>query len=337
MHTIISVALIALVMITTTGWYIAKPRPLMIQGEVEATEINVAAKISGRIETFFAKAGMSVQAGECLATLDSPELRAKLEQAKAAQKAARAQNEKALRGTRTEQIRTAYNMWQTAKASSDLALKTHRRISRLYDDGVVPAQTRDETEAKLTAAQKSTAAARASYEMALAGARQEDKNAAQALSEKASGAVSEMEVYMAETRLVAPIAGEVVDIIAERGELISPGYPIVRLVDLDDIWVTFNLREDLLAPIRMGTPFHATIPALGNRKIALTVSYISPLGDFATWRATKTSGDFDLKTFEVRAVPDESLRGLRPGMSAIVNWNDISHAAGKGEDNAVRK
>jgi HlyD family secretion protein len=312
--------LLLLVMLTIVGWLIIVPAPLVVQGEVEAAEVRVASKIFGRVDSIFVKEGSSVLRGQVLISIYSPEIDAKFEQATAAQRAAGAQKDKAFIGARKEKVQGAYNMWQIAKAQSDYAEKTFQRISNLYKDGVVSAQKMDEAEAKTKASKQQTEAAQASYDMALTGARIEDKKAASALVDQASGAVSEVQAYLEETNLMAPIDGEVAEIIPNRGELISPGYPIVNIVDLDDIWVTFNLREDFLTSIKMGSRLLASIPAIGNREVELKVNYINALGSYATWSSTKTSGDFDMKTFEVRAVPVDIIEGLRPGMSAIVEW-----------------
>ena len=312
--------LLLLIMFTIVGWLIEFPAPLIVQGEVEATQVRVAAKIYGRVDSIFVKEGSSVLRGQVMISLDSPEIDAKLEQATAAKRAAGSQKEKAFFGARKEEIQAAYNIWQTAKAQSDYAQKTFERISKLYQDGVVSAQKLDEAEAKSNAAEQQTKAAKASYDMAFTGARIEDKEAASALVDQASGAVSEVEAYLEETNLKTPINGEVSEIIPHRGELVSPGYPIINIVDLNDVWVTFNLREDFLANIKMGSKLVASIPAIGNREVELTVNYINALGSYATWTSTKASGDFDMKTFEVRAIPVDKVEGLRPGMSAIVEW-----------------
>jgi len=313
-----------LAMLSVSGWFLMKPPPLIIQGEVEAIQVQVASKVFGRIESLKVREGDAVHKGQLLATIESPQIRAKIKQAEAAKKAAKAQKDKVDSGAREEEIRTALNMWQRAKAAADLAGKTYERVRRLNMDGVLPAQKLDEAKAQREVAQRVEKAARAAYDMALAGARKEDRESAEALEDQASWAVAEAKDYLDETRLMAPMEGEVADIIPEAGELISPGYPVLLLVDLKDVWVSFDLREDLLAKIRMGTVLFARFPALGNRTAQLRVNYITALGDFATWRATKASGDFDLKTFEVRAVPVEPLAGLRPGMSAIVTWDDIA-------------
>ena len=318
---LISILLIGLVILV--GGFMQQPHPLIIQGEVDATQVEVAAKIYGRVKTLSAAEGQPVKKGDLLATLDSPEIKAKLRQALGAQKAARAQQDKAYSGTRKEKIRTAFSVWQKADAASRLAEKTYLRIQRLHEDGIVSTQKRDEAQAGKEAAAGDAEAAQATYEMARAGAREEDKTAAGALVDQTAGAVSEIMSYIAETKVKAPISGEVVEIIIDPGELVSPGLPLVSIVALDDTWVTFNLREDLLAAIRMGSVIPARFPALGDKPIRLKVNFIKPVGNYATWRATKASGDFDLKTFEIRAVPVSPEPGLRPGMTAWVNWDQV--------------
>ncbi len=318
------VVLTIVIMLTVTGWFMLIPPPVIVQGQVEATEVNVASKIAGRIEKIHVKEGQPVGMGEILITLGSPEIKAKYRQARAAERVARANQKKAYSGTRLEQIQSAKNVWLKAKAASDLAEKTYKRIASLYSEGVVPAQKRDEAEAKKQAAAMTERAAKATYSMALAGARKEDKVMATAMTAKAAGAVSEVQAYLDETLLTAPIRSEVSDITSQQGELVSPGYPVVKLVVLSDIWITFNLREDFLGDIKMGDIITVEIPALKNKKIKIKINYIAVQGDFATWRATQTSGDFDMKTFEVRGIPTEKVPGLRPGMSALVDWDEVA-------------
>lgn len=322
---IVLIALIAILsVLTLVGWFTYKPAPMMVQGQVEATEVKVSSKLVGRIEQKIARKGMEVKRGDTLIGLHSPEVEAKMQQAKAARSAASAQNLKANKGAREEQVRAAKNVWLKAKAAAELMEKTFERVSNLYEEGVLPAQKRDETETQMKAAQLTEQAAKSNYDMALAGTRVEDKMAAQALVQQADGAVSEVEAYMHERVLVAPIDGEVANVLAEQGELVAAGFPVVSIVDLADVWVTFHLKEELLHAMQKGTKFQATIPALGNKQVQLKVTYLHPMGDFATWTATKTSGDFDMKTFEVRAVPVAPVKGLRPGMSVLLNWDELT-------------
>lgn len=302
---------------------VSRPVPLEIQGEVEATQIKVASKLVGRIDSLAVKKGDEIGAGMLLFTISSPELEAKFSQASAVRQAAGAQRDKAFNGAQKEDIQAAFNSWQTALAAAEFTKKTYSRIQNLFQDGVIPEQQKDEVETKMKAAVETEKAAHSLYEKAKNGARLEDKDAAGALVLQADGVISEVNSYLNERRITAPISGEIANVLAERGELIPAGYPVVSIVDLSDVWVTFNLREDLLAAIQKGSLIPARFPALGMKEIMLKVTYINVLGDFATWNATKTRGDFDMKTFEIHAVPVDPTAGLRPGMSAIVNWDRI--------------
>lgn len=308
-------------------WILSRPKVIEIQGEVEATQIKVASKLVGRIDSLPIHKGDAVKKGQLLFTLSSPEIEAKLSQANAGLKGAEAQNQKAMAGAQIEDIQAAYNNYMKAVAANELARKTYTRIDNLYKDGVVPAQKRDEAETQLKAADETANAAKAIWEKAKNGTRAEDKDAALAMVARAEGAKEEVQSYLNETSIYAPMDGEVANIVAECGELVSSGYPVVTLVNLNDCWVTFNLREDLLASIHMGSIIPARFPALKNKEVNLKVTFITSLGSFATWNATKTSGDFDMKTFEVHAVAIDKIDGLRPGMSALVNWKKVENAS----------
>jgi HlyD family secretion protein len=314
-------AVAALVVLAVAGWFLYKPAPQYLQGEIEAAEADHSAKVAGRVASLAVEEGQKVKRGQILAILESPEIEAKLRQAIAAEQAAGARKVKADSGAREEEIRQAYHLWQRAEDGASLAEKTFRRIELLFTAGVVPAQRRDETESQWQAAKAQAEAARAAYDMAKTGARREDRDAADALVRQAAGVVSEVGAFLQETRLRAAMDGEVQEVIVHRGEMVSPGYPIIRLLDLTDIWATFNIREDQLAAIQMGDRLSVTVPALGNRRVVLRVTFIAPLGDFATWRATSASGGFDVKTFQVKARPVEAIPGLRPGMSVLLQWD----------------
>jgi HlyD family secretion protein len=285
---------------------------------MEGRFISVSSKIPGRVASVAVREGDQVQKSDLLVVLDSPEIQAKLDQAEAARQAASAQRDKAYNGAREEEVRQARSAWDRAQHATELAEKTFHRIDRLHKDGVLPAQRRDEAEAMLKTSRDAEAVARAAYDMATTGARAEDKEAATALVSRASGAIAEVNVYMGETRLVAPLSAEVYKRNVEPGEMVAAGYPILTLLDPTDVWAVFQLREDKLAGVRIGSRVIARIPALESRRVELTVSYIAPAGDFATWRATNALGGFDLKTFEVRARPGARVAGLRPGMSVIL-------------------
>lgn len=292
--------------------------PEMLQGQVEVKRVNVSSKVPGRVEELLVHEGEEVEAGQAVAQLSSDEIEAKLSQVDAAIAAAKAQENKAETGARDEEIRAARANWERAKAGADLAQSTYERVENLYADGVVPAQKRDEAQAQYRASKMLADAARAQYDMARAGARSEDKEAAAALVRQAEGGRAEVEAYLSETNVKSPIAGEVAAQIVETGELVSAGLPIIVVADLKDAWVSFQVREDRLDGLTKGAEFEARVPALGDKNITLKISYIAAMGDFATWRSTRASGGYDLKTFEVRARPLTPVDGLRPGMSVIV-------------------
>ena len=282
---------------------------MILQGEVEVKKIDLSSKLTGRVKRINIKKGDKVKKGDVLIELDTPEIDAKAQQANATLVLAMAQQEKAYNGARNEQI-------AMAKAALDLAQKTYNRLNRLHNEGVIPTQKLDEAHAKYTAAKEN-------YEMLVNGTRVEDKISASANVEKAKGANKEVDSYLKENKIVSPIDGTVTEITVEEAELVGAGYPIVTLVDDNDCWVTFNLREDLLTKIKNGTELNIQIPAISKQPLKFKVNYISVLGNFATWRATKAKGDFDMKTFEVRAVPVEPIKDLRAGMSAIFDWKKL--------------
>ena len=309
--------IVVVVLIFIVGIIINRHEPVIIQGEADASEIRISGKIPGRIKEFRGEEGSQVKAGDTLVIIDSPELTAKLEQASAAENAATAQDRKANKGARKELILGAFEMYQKAQVGVDITKKSYDRVQRLFDKGVVTAQKRDEAEAQYKAAVATSNAAKSQYDMALNGAEKEDKEAALALVDRARGAVNEVKSYIRETTLTSPINGEITEIYPKCGELVGTGAPIMSIVDLNDMWFTFNIREDLLDDLKMGKTFNVKVPALNNRLIAVKVNYIKALASYATWKATKTTGQFDVKTFEVRARPTGKINDLRPGMTAL--------------------
>lgn len=314
---VILLGLIAVVCIV--GFFLLSPAQELIQGQAEANEYRVSSKVPGRIKELRVSEGQMVQAGDTLAILEAPDVEAKMEQAKAAQYAAQAQNAKAIKGVRSEQIQAAYEMWQKAQAGVAIATKTYQRVQNLYDQGVLPAQKLDEAIAQRDAAIATEQAAKAQYTMARNGAEQEDKIAALALVDRAKGAVAEVASYINETYLIAQRTGEVTDIFPQVGELVGTGAPIMNVAELSDMWVSFAIREDYLPQMAMGATIEAFVPALGKERVKLKITYQKDMGTYATWKATKASGDYDLKTFEVRATPVDKAVQLRPGMSVIVD------------------
>ncbi|MDD4849038.1 MAG: efflux RND transporter periplasmic adaptor subunit [Bacteroidales bacterium] len=307
-----------IVIVALIGFFVAKPEPLILQGEAEATEYRISGKLPGRIEHYLVEEGDHVKAGDTLVILDSPEIKAKLAQAQAAKAAAAAQSRKAIKGARSEQIMGAYEMWQKAKVGVDITKKSLDRVQSLFDKGVMPAQKRDEVEAQYNAAVATEKAAKSQYDMAVNGAQAEDKEAAQALVERAEGAIMEVESYMNEIYLKSPIDGEVANRFPKHGELVGTGAPIMTIVDMEDIWLTFNVREDLLQEMTMGSIIDVKVPALGEELYPAKIVNMKAMASYATWRTTKTNGQFDVKTFEIIARPEQPIANLRPGMSAII-------------------
>ncbi len=307
----------AVIIVSVIGFFTLGKGPEIIQGQAEATEYRVSSKVPGRILKFFVTEGDKVKAGDTVAILEAPDVMAKLLQAQAAEQAAQALNEKALKGTRSEQLQAAFEMWQKAKAGLEIAEKSYNRVNRLFEAGVMTAQKRDEAKAQYDAMKATERAAHAQYTMAKNGAQREDKAAAAAQVERAKGAVAEVSSYIAETYLTAAADGEVTEIFPKAGELVGTGAPIMNIAQMNDMWVTFNVREDFLKDFTVGGEIKAYIPAL-EKDIALKVTYMKDLGTYAAWKATKTTGQFDLKTFEVKARPEQPIENLRPGMSAII-------------------
>lgn len=290
-----------------------------IQGQAEVDEYRVSSKVPGRVLELRVKEGQTVHTGDTLAILEAPEVDAKLSQAEAAEAAAAAQNRKAEKGARQEMIRSAAEMWAKAKAGVDIAEKSYARVKRLCDEGVMTRQKLDEVTAQRDAAIATERAAKAQYDMARNGAEREDREAAAALVRRAQGAVSEVNAYRRETVLLATHDGEVTEIYPQIGELVGTGAPIMSVAIMKQMWVTFNVREDHLSRFTIGQTVNATIPALGNKAVSLRVFYMKDLGSFAAWKATKTTGQFDMKTFEVKASLTAPVKELRPGMSVIAD------------------
>lgn len=294
-----------------------KQEPETIQGQVEVSEYRVSSKVPGRILEIRVKEGDYVNVGDTLAILDAPEVRAKMTQAQSAENAAAAMDEMANNGARQEQVRGAFAILQQAKAGLEIAQKSYNRVQRLYDEGVMTAQKRDEAFANYKALEAQVKAAQSQYDMARNGARTEEKKAAAAQVNRAKGAVAEVNSYIHETMQIAQMAGEVSDVYPKVGELVGTGSPIMSVSLMNDIWGTFNVREDQLDGMKVGSIVTAFVPAF-KKEIRMKVYYIKDQGSYAVWKATKSNGQYDLKTFEVKARPMDKLEGLRPGMSLIL-------------------
>lgn len=322
---IFAITLIIIASITVVsfiGWFLLKPAPYIMQGEVAATSIKISSQLAGRIDSLPVRRGQNVTKGQLIFRIKSQTVNAKLTQAEAARAAAAAQSTKVDRGARTQQIAQAFEMWQKSLAGLEFAQKTYDRVSNLNKSGVLPAQKLDEAAAQLKAAQTTSVAAQAQYTMVKEGAQWEDKSAAAALVRQAGGAVSEVESYLSDAYQYAPVDGEVSSIIAQQDELVGAGYPVVTIVDMSDSWMVFNVKETLLPKIVMGKRFSGYLPAL-DKSCEMEVCYIAAEASYATWAATRTSGEFDIRTFEVHARPVAKVENLRPGMSVIVDYDKL--------------
>lgn len=313
----VAVFTLAIVAIGLIGTLAFKSEPEVIQGYVEVSEYRVSSKVPGRVLELRVKEGDYVKVGDTLAILDAPDVKAKLAQALSAESAATAMGQMANNGARREQINGAFALLQQAKAGLEIAQKSYNRVQRLYDEGVMSAQKRDEAFANYKALEAQVKAAKSQYDMAVNGARREEKLAAAAQVNRAKGAVQEVSSYINETMQIAQKEGEVSDVFPKVGELIGTGSPIMNISILDDMWGTFNVREDQLNGMQVGSTITAFVPAF-NKEIKMKVYYIKDQGSYATWKATKANGQYDLKTFEVKARPIKPFEGLRPGMSLII-------------------
>ena len=294
------VVLVAVVVVSVIGIIAMSNKPVILQGQIEATEIRISGKLPGRIDTFLVKEGQNVKVGDTLVVINSPEAWAKFRQVNALEDIAKYQNKKIDDGTREQIVRSVEELWNKSKSDLQLAKVTYDRIQNLYRDSVVTSQRKDEVEAVYKAA---VAAERAAHQQYLL--------------------VNEVQALLMDARLTAPENGQISTIYPKRGELVGAGTPIMSLVVLDDCHVVLNVREDYMHYFRMNETFRGNVPALKVENIEFKIYYISPLGSFATWRSTKQTGTYDMKTFEIHALPLQPVDGLRPGMSVLVNLNEL--------------
>lgn len=308
----------AVVVVTLVALLTVRKPAITLQGEVEATEIRISGKLLGRIDSFLVKEGDAVRRGDTLVVINSPIVEAQYRKTEALHHAAVEENRKVDRGTRRQIVESARQVWQAAKSQAELAQKTYERIRVLYTDSVVPRQRYDEAEAAMLSSEAAERSAYEQYRLAQEGLQREDREASRNMVEAAASSVDEMMALLVDARLTAPADGQIAGIYPKRGELVAPGAPIMTLVTLDDSYVVFNVREDLMPHFRMGKRFVVSVPALARDDVAMTVYYISPLGSFATWKSTKEVGSYDMRTFEIRLRPESRVEGLRPGMTALL-------------------
>ena len=302
--------------------YMSRPQQIILQGEAVAQSYKVSSKLVGRIDSLAVKLGDNVEKGDFLFRLSTPEVYAKMQQAQAMLSAAGAQNQMAIKGLRPEEIEAIRSMHEKAVVGLELAEATFKRVRTLYNEGVLPAQKFDEALANVKSMNTNVTATQAQYDMAVQGARAGTKRAAAAVVEKAQGGVAEVRSYLNDATQYSQINGEVSSVIAEEGELVNAGYPVVSIVDLSDIWFSFNVKESFLPMIRESQTISVNVPALA-KSIKVKVYYIAVQAQYATWTATRADGEFDIRTFEVRMRPVDAQIGLRPGMTALINWSSI--------------
>jgi HlyD family secretion protein len=301
-------------------WFLVRPQPLLVQGEVDATRLDIAARIDGRVADIPVTRGENVAAGAVLVRIDNPENIAKREQAVAGKIVADAQLANINAGTRAEVIAARKAALERAQASVVLAQKTYDRISQLAEHGNAPQARLDQVTDTLHENQRAADQAKSAYEQAVNGYTAEERQIAVANVQKAASDIAAVQSIIDQMVITAPLAAQVYKRNVEPGEYISPGVPLVTLIDLNDLWIHFDLREDLVRTLKVGDRFAVRIPALADRRITVEVKLIATKGEYASWRATRATGDFDLRTFSIRAYPVEQVPELRPGMSAYMDW-----------------
>lgn len=313
------IVFILLIIVIVTGTLLLKrhdqQQGTILSGITETRHIDVASKIPGRIDSVFIGEGDYVTKGERLASLESKEVSAKLEQARGAMDAAHAKMSMAKNGLRPKEQEAALKLYLQAKAQYDLLDKTYNRVVKLLKDSVISSQEKDQVEAQYIGAREQMDAAKVKYDLAMEGARVEERDAAQSLYYQAQNVYNEAMAYSSERNITCPVSGEVEKIIADPGEIIGSGYPLLTIIDTSEIWVIIQVKENIMAKFKKGTELSGSIPALNNEQYLFYVNYISPMADFATWRPTNQKGEFDIRTFEIHLKPKTPITGLRPGMT----------------------
>lgn len=313
----LAVVVLASIVIAVIGFLFMNKPYKMIEGQVEGTTVRISGKLPGRVTNFFVQEGDTVHAGDTLVRINSTTVEAQLMQAEAMRSIAEAQDKKIDAGTRTQIIQAAYELTQQAKAATSIARKTYERLENLFKQGVVSEQKRDEAKAAYDAAVAGEKAAESQYSLAKQGAQKEDKESAAALVTAAGGGVDQVKSILADSYLTAPCDGVIDQIYPEETELVSLGAPIMSLLKLNDRYITFNVREELLQDLTMGKTITLKIPALGMKEVEAEIYYIRDMGSYATWQSTKSTGDWDSRTFQIKAHPTHDVPNLRPGMTAL--------------------
>jgi HlyD family secretion protein len=316
----IIVAVVAAVIVALSVFYLLRREPLLVQGEADATRFDIAARVDGRVKEIPVERGQNVAANAVLVRIDNPETIAKAEQMKAAKAVADAQLANVLVGTRAETIAAKKAEMERAQAALVLAQKTYERARILTEQGNAPQARLDQTTDTLHESERAVDQAKSAYEQAVNGYTREERAIAKTSVEKADADIQSVQSIIDQLVVYAPVASQVYQRNVEPGEFVSPGVPLVTLIDLNDVWIHFDLREDLVKSLKVGDQFDVRIPALDDRVVRVEVKLIATKGEYASWRATRASGDFDLRTFSIRAYPVKPVPELRPGMSAYLDW-----------------
>jgi HlyD family secretion protein len=316
----IIVGIVAVVVVALSVFYLLRPEPLLVQGEADATRLDIAARVDGRVKEIPVERGQNVPAGAVLVQIDNPETLAKHEQMSAAKAVAAAQLANILAGTRVEAIAARKAEMERAQAALVLAQKTFDRTHTLTEQGNAPQARLDQVTDALHESERALDQAKSAYEQAVNGYTKEERAIARTNVEKATADIQSVQSIIDQLVVYAPVASQVYQRNVEPGEYVSPGVPLVTLIDLADVWIHFDLREDLVKGLKVGDRFDVRIPALHDRHVTVEVRLIATRGEYASWRATRASGDFDLRTFSIRAYPVQPVPELRPGMSAYLDW-----------------
>ena len=316
----IIVGVVAAVVVALSVFYLLRPEPLLVQGEADATRLDIAARVDGRVKEIPVERGQNVPAGAVLVRIDNPETLAKHEQMKAADAVAEAQLANVLAGTRVETIAARKAELERAQAALVLAQKTFDRTHTLTEQGNAPQARLDQMTDSLHESERAVDEAKSAYDQAVNGYTKEERTITRANVEKANADIQSVQSVIDQLVVYAPLASQVYQRNVEPGEYVSPGVPLITLIDLADVWIHFDLREDLVKSLKVGDRFDVRIPALGDRRVPVEVRLIATKGEYASWRATRASGDFDLRTFSIRAYPVQPVPELRPGMSAYLDW-----------------
>lgn len=312
------IVLFVILTLSVLGIFLMKEKDIVLQGQIDAEEYNISGLLPGRIENIYVKKGQYVEKGDTLIHVISKEVIAEYEAQKSLENAATLQSEKIDSGSRKELVSIAKELWDGTKADLNLARTTYERISALYEDSIVSLQRRDEAEAIYKSALAAERAAYYQYKLAVDGAQEQDKASVKAMAKAAQSNTEVVNALLKDSKLTSPISGQVATIALNEGELSSIGTSLITIIDIENPYLILNVREDLLINFKIGNDILCDIPALGLKDVPFIINYISPLGSFATWKATKDTGGYDLRTFEIQAIPKYKVNDLRPGMSVII-------------------